>query len=521
MVSYVKHMTAISLLAVLFFIYDVHSAQSEVLDNVVQRTLKNFPKSLVDVDSNVNYHNQSIVEAKTDAVEAKNSIEAVSEVIELILGHPRLNEARSAVCSARFEIARSKTNYYPKVNVGMSFGQKWIDKTTRSDEFGGSNSPEYDGDGVSLTMSVSQQLYDWGDTRAGIHIGKIRRSRALIERRVTLDTQITTFLKAALDYYGQEILFRQAQGIMADIGKTVESVQARFRSGAGRLLELRAAQLVRLEHQSQLDIIERRRHQALEVIEKQFKANKEQAMGLVEKFLEVRPESPVVIPAENSLQIQIVDLDILSIRYEIRQILARRFPKVEGVIVGRVWDIQDKESCGTRIDAFHSEYENGRAISGETGAFAPRFLNSKCNTHEVTGNIEVSMPLYDGGASKADTNERKARRIGLESARDAHIRDHVANSGYVQAQITDLHLQLKDKTTHFQELGRQLEGLLFLQGKTEFDPVAVIQMQGRYAAGLVELLSTKFQLENLRVEALQLSNSIARELGIELRSTGC
>ena len=69
------------------------------------------------------------------------------ELQEKLRHHPGQRRAEQRVCEAQWGIMLGKSNYYPKLNATLSGGSKWIDHTTRADEFGGSNSPEYDGDG--------------------------------------------------------------------------------------------------------------------------------------------------------------------------------------------------------------------------------------------------------------------------------------------------------------------------------------------------------------------------------------
>ena len=64
-------------------------------------------------------------------------------------------------CQPRFwgeDVAKS--SYFPKLSLSLSSGDKMVDKTTRADEFGGVNSPEYDGKGTDATLVLRQLVYD-------------------------------------------------------------------------------------------------------------------------------------------------------------------------------------------------------------------------------------------------------------------------------------------------------------------------------------------------------------------------
>lgn len=79
----------------------------------------------------------------------------------IISTHPSVGKAQHDYCEAGFAVMQERTAYFPKLNLALSGGDKLVDKTTRGDEFGGVSAPEYDGNGVNLTLSLNQQIYDW------------------------------------------------------------------------------------------------------------------------------------------------------------------------------------------------------------------------------------------------------------------------------------------------------------------------------------------------------------------------
>ena len=92
----------------------------------------------------------------------------LADVQQKLRDHPSQRRAAQSVCEAGWRIMLGQSNYYPRLNATLSGGSKWIDQTTRADEFGGSNSPEYDGKGLNATLTLRQSIFDWGRNRAVI-----------------------------------------------------------------------------------------------------------------------------------------------------------------------------------------------------------------------------------------------------------------------------------------------------------------------------------------------------------------
>jgi len=465
---------------------------------------------------------ESILPQPTKPVEKEALLSLMSaQIIEKLTGHPKLVQARAAVCTASFAIALGRSAYFPRVNVSLSGGDKLINHTTRADEFGGTDSPEYDGRGLNATVSVRQQIYDWGDTRSTINIARVRRNLALLERDRLLNEQTATILRIALEYAAQDALLTYLQSKRRDIEKIAESVEARFRAGAGRLAEIREAQIIRLEQQAEIDLTKRRRQQAEKTLRTQFDVTPPLALEMVKQFIKTRPDLPDMIVPTETISGRIIDLEMRAANYEYDRLQAARLPKIDGVLVGRAWDIEKGNECGDEISFTHPDWADGRPITGRTGLFAPRYRYSNCHTYELVGNVEFTMPLYDGGANKAQRGEVQSRLKELDAGRRAHIRDHQAESSFTRNQLLDFKQQIEEEKAQIEELNGQLATLLAVQGKTQSDPLAVMRLQMRLVQTNGSLLLLQYQTETVRLDILLRADSLARTLDIRLGDTGC
>jgi hypothetical protein len=165
----------------------------------------------------------------------------IVDLQEKLRDHPSQQRAEQRVCEAKWNILLGKSNYYPRLNATLSGGSKWIDQSSRADEFGGSNSSEYDGEGLNATLSLRQHIYDWGRNASIITGHRQDRFVAQIERQATLEQQLSSLSSMALDYVLQVRLIDHFMDSQKIIDRDVNSMEQRFKAGAARLAEMRQA----------------------------------------------------------------------------------------------------------------------------------------------------------------------------------------------------------------------------------------------------------------------------------------
>lgn len=451
------------------------------------------------------------------ALMAQESTPPIGETLRgALLGHPRVQSARQATCQATFDVLQARAAYYPRLDASLSGGNKLIDKTTRADEFGGNSSPEYDGDGLNMTLSLRQQLYDWGRTSASVEIARLERSNARLRSRLTLDEQANTFFLIAFDYVLQQRLVEHFQSVGARIAKGVETVEARFKAGAGRVAEMRQAKIIELDAETALTGAERRRDIAARVLKTEFSMQPADALAAVDMFVSTRPDIPEIIAAPRSLTARVIASNIRASRAETRRLKAERKPAFYGVLAGRAWDVTEGDQCGKSVASTHPDARNIGS------AFSPEYvLYGNCHTHELTANIEFSVPLYDGGANEAQRGAANARRRGLESELAAQHRQHGAESRRLQDLLLDLLTQTAEQTQRADDLEAQLDSERELQGRTRFNPLTLLNLELQLGQTKARLIGLDMQAEQARMEALRISDRLTDMLGIEIGGSGC
>ena len=442
------------------------------------------------------------------------------ELQQKLRDHPGQRRAEQRVCEAQWGIMLGKSNYYPKLNATFSSGSKWIDQTTRADEFGGSNSPEYDGEGLNATLTLRQHLYDWGRNKSVIEGYRQDRFVAELQQVETLNEQLATLLRMGLQYVLQSRLVAHFDDAKQIIDRDVKSMEERFKAGAARLAEMRQARLVGLEAEARLSQAARQRDLVAQAMKTQFAISPQQAEEIIDSFIKKRPDIPDQIGGLASPQARLIRHNIDKVKAETTRLKAERLPNFTGVVTARGWDVGQKNRCNDLVLRGHDDREGGRFVERVDGtSYYTRGQN--CNTYEMTGAVEFSLPLYDGGANAAQRGGANARRMGLEAELAAHVRSHDAESRRLQDQLLDELTQIAESRQRIDQLETQLASERLLSTRTRGNLLNILSLEQRFADEQARLIGLVLRAEGSRMDALQLSGTLADSLTITLGESGC
>jgi outer membrane protein TolC len=478
--------------------------------------------------------------AATPAAAAKKLKVTPPHIVDLqekLRDHPSQQRAEQRVCEAKWNILLGKSNYYPRLNATLSGGSKWIDQSSRADEFGGSNSSEYDGEGLNATLSLRQHIYDWGRNASIITGHRQDRFVAQIERQATLEQQLSSLSSMALDYVLQVRLIDHFMDSQKIIDRDVNSMEQRFKAGAARLAEMRQARLTGLEIESRLTQAQRQRDLVAQEMKTQFGILPAQAVATVESFQSNRPDVPTAVAGEASPRARLIRHNIKKVESENTRLRAERLPSFTGVVTARGWDVDQKNRCndpiprrGSSLATSHEDIRgstrlvdkdgNGGRDRDEDGNFL-YYRVQNCSTYEMTGAIEFSMPLYDGGANAAQRGGVSAQRMGLEAELAAYQRSHNAESRRLQDQLLDELTQLAEKREQLDQLETQIASERLLSTRTRGNLLGLLGLEQKLADTRAQYISLQLRSENTRIEALQLAGQLADVLDVSLGVSGC
>ena len=431
---------------------------------------------------------------------------------EVMKNHPRIGLAQQNVCAATYAIMEERTAYYPKLDMSLSGGDKFVDKTTRGDSFGGSNAPEYDGKGLNLSLSLTQQVYDWGQTSASIRGRMLTREASSFEGFQSLQEQLFEFFHSAMLYERETRIVAYYRDVAQLIKDEINALESRFKAGAGRLAEVRAAQVIGLDLETTINSSANRQLIALKNLTSNFEVDGIFARSASDDFVKRRDELPGMVETTDTFEWRNLNAAYRAAGFENKRLKASRLPKLDAIVQAQGWDIDDKNNCGDILDKTHPDaaYSNGEYR---------RYEN--CNTYELAGRLEFSMPLYDGGLNKAQRNRNSAHQRAIEAEMAAVDRKHRADSRRIQEQLSDTLMRLQNQIRKENEITQQLASERALQGQSRMEPLTVARLQFALARAVEERLSLEVQLELVRLEALYISDKLSDVIGIQWETNGC
>ncbi len=235
--------------------------------------------------------------------------------------------------------------------------------------------------------------------------------------------------------------------------------------------------------------------------------------------MRTRPDMPDIIPAYDTLQTRLIRRNISRVQTEYKRLQAENKPVFTGVLTGRAWDVGHKNRCNNPVARGHPDA--GTRFAGSRDGTAYYYRDQNCTTHELTGAIEFSMPLFDGGANAAERGGVNAQRIGLESNLEAYQRNHTARSLEFRDGLQLLIRQRAEIELRLSQLSERLESIRLLQTQTQSDPLGLIGVYQRFADRQSELANNLIEADVTRIELLALAAGLSKVMNISLGGPGC
>lgn len=316
---------------------------------------------------------------------------------DLVKNHPNVQAAQHAYCAAGYGVKVQRAGYLPSVDFRVSANDKPVNETTRADEFGGENSPEYDGEGVDAELSITQPLYDWGKTKSDVGIAKAQRMKERLVYTATYDQNSLQLLSTLLLHESQAANVTALQKNIRRLQANRKAVATQVRLGYTAKRALNDYDLLLLDRESLLAEAELQKRETLRRLESEYGIALGEVPALTTRLAAKLPRAMESVAANASLSVRQINEDIRIYELQAKRIRAQGLPKIEARMGARNWDITESELC-TDISP----------------------IKTDCRTYDVTGALQFSMPLYTGGAHTnqkrvllAKKSEMQARRSGL------------------------------------------------------------------------------------------------------------
>lgn len=426
---------------------------------------------------------------------------------DILQAQPAYTASVQAFCSRVFGVNVAKSSYFPKLSLSLSSGDKMVDKTTRADEFGGVNSPEYDGKGTDATLVLRQLVYDWGVTPRDIKISAGEALRADLQRRESVNTILSELIGQIFDHdtlaYSvarYEELLKLTQDLLGDVEK-------KYRLGSGTLTEVKELRLHMLERETRLKSASLDLALAEKKLQKVYGLDVAAATSVRAFFTRARAAQPEPAAFTKSLSFRLNLRDIDNAKIELSKITRSRFPKIEAEVTGRSWDLQEDQTCGE--------------IIGTSPLGTPNRLLTDCQSSEVTGRLLLTMPLYDGGEKtnrhRAVNSELRQFRAKQEALRKAFERD----AAELRRQLSDLTRRSVELDKQYKELSSRLSDFRRIQSLTQADIALISGLIARQIDLEIDIRNNNNSLEVSRAGVYHLNDDFVDLLSLDLKKPDC
>jgi len=423
---------------------------------------------------------------------------------QAVLLDPRVAEMSARACQMAHRLGLARAEGRPKVSATVSGSRQLVGRIKRAsvlpDRYltpqqreikrSGAHTREFDhrekNNIYDGKISVRHTIIDWGERGSRAEARALNWQAAQIDARVVMRERSHDLLQLSLTLRRSDEVIAALKANFDEVKIEVEAVRARVEAGAGRLSDLREAQLVQLDQEIAINRAEAERDIILEHLETEFDLTAEDGWLLAQAFLARRHPDLAILPADRTDKAHAIRLRARGVTHEADEIRASRYPKFDAVIDGTIFDMTDYE-----------------------------------DEYEVVGKLEMSVPLYDGGTAKARLRENAWRENELKSSLDALVRAHGRESEGLAQRFNQMTREETEALARRDELAAQLRSLRARQGRTVSSPLALARLLAQIGAAEARLAEIRFDHELLRARALLVAEQIDSVLGLSMEDSVC
>lgn len=442
----------------------------------------------------------------SQAVQNRHVAPLSPKLRQAVLLDPKVAEATARACQLAHRLGLARADGRPKVNASItgsrqlvgrikenkygSVPDRWLTPSQREIKRSGTHTREFDhrekNNIYDGKVSVRHTFIDWGQRSNRTEARTLALSAARIDALGVMRERSHEMLRLALLLRRTADVVAVRKEYFASVQADVASVRARVEAGVGRMSDLREAQLVALDEEIAINRAQADHDQIRERLAAEFDIDETDARHLAQTFLTRRPIGLPVLQADRSDKAHAIRLRTREVTHEAAQIRGSRYPKLDGVIEGTIFDMTDYE-----------------------------------DEYEVVGKVEITMPLYDGGTARARLRETAWRENELKSSLEAMTRDH---NREMEGLAHQFHQQTREETEALarrDELAAQLRSLQERQGNTVSSPLAVARVRAQIGAAETRLVELRSDQELVRARALMIAERIDETLGLSMEDSSC
>ena len=428
-------------------------------------------------------------------------------VRQAVLLHPQVSEATARACQMAHRLGLTRAEGRPKITATISGSRQLASRIKelpplqrdpsrpftslpetserREIRLTGARTREFDHNEKNniygAKLSLRYKLFDWGQRRNRTEASLLAFEVARIDASDVMRIRSHDLLRLALSLKRLDTLVDLHRQMLEQVDSHVADVRARVEAGAGRVLDLREAQLGSLDQEIALNRAEAERDQLREILRSEVELEVADAAALARTFAMYCPDDLPVLLADRTDKAHALRLRKRQVAHEAEGIRGSRYPKLDGVLDGTIFDVTDYE-----------------------------------DEYELVGRIEMTMPLYDGGTAQARLRETDWRARELQSSLDALYRNHARESESLAQRVHQLVREESEALARRDELQARLRAQLTREGQTVSAPLALARLRAEIGAAEVRIAEIASEHELTRARALLVAEQVDKVLGLAI-----
>lgn len=402
--------------------------------------------------------------------------------VKAIINHPNVAQARANICRARSNYDLAVSGERPKIDFSLQGGSSLKSHFEQDD----TRRRRYEDEDVDAVVSLNQLLYDWGGVEASKQSALTEQAGNRIALNLEIDRVAADILDLGIKLSEQQERIALYKIYRRSLTPQIERIEAGVEAGVLRISDLRSIKLSELDAEIATSLAERQIELLQSELNQRFGLAPEALSAFLARFRASMPSNPPVIDSTRSREVQRIDLQITATGYEIQRLAAERRPRLSTTINSTFFD----------VDGYSQEYE-------------------------ITGQLRLSMPLYDGGSNKARQDEESWRRRGLTNERDNTIRQHRNATETTQRSIDrsrDSILRNEEKITALKD---RLEEATARLGQTTSDSLTIVSINEQLVGIRSEQIALNHQVELGILQGLFFADTLADLLDLPYGGPQC
>lgn len=228
---------------------------------------------------------------------------------------------------------------------------------------------------VNGVVTVQKNIFDFGAVDHRVDAENSRKKALVLEHQSAYEKVTQKLLKTVNNIERIDALLSELSNSIETAKASIKDIKLRFTSGVGTVMDVRKAQLLALDLETEYQSLSQERLISLTMLEDEFSILPDQlgviysqVKRLINSLKKQQQSIDAVVdnPASYKRSHAIVNLEKSALRKELQSLKAQDWPQLKASLTNVIYDVQ-----------------NG------------------FDEYEVYGGVDLTMPIYDSGLSSA------------------------------------------------------------------------------------------------------------------------